>query len=73
MTRTRHTNVKRIPPVDLNLDLPEQSALWKYYQSLTASGEAAAWIRDSLVSCLPPVVLQGVRREMESEGEHDAK
>ncbi len=58
MPRMKRKNIKRLPPIDLNLDDPAQKEVWDYYQLLTKTGDAAEWIRQSLMPSLgmPPVV-----------------
>lgn len=50
MPRVKMTNVKRIPPVNLDEDNPDQMRVWELYQEKTLQGIGAKWIREILLA-----------------------
>lgn len=53
MARQKRTDIRRLPPIDLNGDNPDELRLWEHYQALTRRGKAAEWIRSALIAALP--------------------
>ena len=56
--RKKAVNVQRIQPITLYTDDVEQQRLWLYYQKLTEKGQAADWIRATLIAAVPPQPIE---------------